>query len=128
MHLKLSDENSIRDALFLIKQHLQQHHASATLISEFVTLSSELCYNAVRHSGQQTQLDFTLDSNGAELEIRDAGPGFNSLGERAFVEGFTTSDSLGLGLGAVVRMSDDFELETSHTGTRIKVLKRLSYG
>lgn len=128
MHLKLTDEDSVRDALYLIKQRLRQQQIAERSVSEFITLCSELCYNAIRHGGAESELDFDLQTMSAHLYIRDSGAGFATLGEKAFVEGFSTSDSLGLGLGGVVRMADDFELETSGAGTHIRVVKRFRDG
>lgn len=128
MHLMLTDEDSVRDALYLIKQQLRQQQIAEPSVSEFITLCSELCYNAIRHGGTGSELDFALQSKSARLDIRDSGRGFSAVGEKAFVEGFTTSDSLGLGLGGVVRMADDFELETSSAGTHIRVKKSFRDG
>lgn len=122
MQLRLTDETSVRDALFRVKQALLQKQVSELRTSEFVTLTSELCFNAIRH-GSESALEFDIDGGIARLEIRDTGKGFSHLGETAFKEGFTTSNSLGVGLGGIVRMADDFDLETSASGTKIKIEK-----
>lgn len=124
MRLMLTDETSVRDALYRIKQTLQQLKVADRQISEFITLTSELCYNAIRH-GSDCTVDFSLKTGVAHLEIYDGGKGFSHIGERAFKEGFSTADSLGLGLGGVVRMADEFNLETSTQGTRISIDKRV---
>jgi len=124
MRLMLTDETSVQDALYSIKQALQQLKVADRQISEFITLTSELCYNAIRH-GSDSTVDFHLQTGVAHLEIYDSGKGFSHLGERAFKEGFSTADTLGLGLGGVVRMADEFNLETSTHGTRVSIDKRV---
>ncbi|MDH5402094.1 MAG: ATP-binding protein [Candidatus Heimdallarchaeota archaeon] len=48
---------------------------------------------------------------GIEITCTDYGPGISNL-NNAFLDGYSTSNSLGLGLGAMKKMSDDLDIKT----------------
>ena len=124
MRFQVSSENDARDALYLLSHELELQHIPKVQISEFVTLASELIFNVLRH-GREGEVEFTIDANNAHLTVSDQGKGFKRLGEYAFKEGVSSSNGLGLGLSASVRMADEFSLETSDEGTRVEVCKRI---
>jgi serine/threonine-protein kinase RsbT len=58
-----------------------------------------------------------------ELEFADQGPGIADL-NRALAGGFSTANSLGLGLSGTKRLVDEFNVETEPgRGTRIVIRK-----
>lgn len=60
---------------------------------------------------------------GIEVVVTDEGPGIPDV-EAAFADGFSTRRGLGLGLGAVRRLSDRFKIETAvGLGTRVTIVK-----
>ena len=124
MHLPIKSEENARDALFMIKHELVSQGVSDSVVSEFVTLSSELLFNILRH-GDEGSAEFDIDESDAQLVVKDQGKGFIRLGERAFDEGVSSSGGLGLGLSAAVRMADTFSLETNERGTLVKVTKQV---
>lgn len=124
MHLLINSEEDARDALFRIKRELELKAVQTAVSAEFITLASELLFNVLRH-GKAGFADFYLHKKQAELIVKDQGAGFLRLGERAFADGVSTAQGLGLGLGAAVRMADTFSLQTGHQGTSVKVTKQV---
>jgi anti-sigma regulatory factor (Ser/Thr protein kinase)/serine/threonine protein phosphatase PrpC len=63
------------------------------------------------------------EQNGVLVEAHDQGPGIPDV-ERALQEHFTTGNTLGLGLPAVQRMSDELTIDTTPgEGTRVRALR-----
>jgi serine/threonine-protein kinase RsbT len=81
------------------------------------TAISELAHNILAHAGEGT-ITFTLVSQGGRRGLQicatDSGPGIANVCT-ALQDGFTTVKSLGIGLGVVKRMMDDFAIR-SHPG------------
>lgn len=71
---------------------------------------TELATNLLKHGGGgQILLDRYRDAGGSGLELQslDKGPGIADLG-RAMTDGYSSVGSMGTGLGAIRRQSDDF--------------------
>ena len=87
-----------------------------------VTSISELANNLLFHAirGVITMKTVSLpDRRGIEIISQDEGPGIEDI-NLAFKDGYSTTGGLGNGLGAVRRMMDEFEIEsTPGKGTRI---------
>ena len=63
------------------------------------------------------------DQNGVLVEAQDKGPGIPDV-DRALQEHFTTGNTLGLGLPAVQRMSDELTINTAPgEGTHVRALR-----
>jgi len=82
----------------------------------------ELATNLIKHAGGG-QLILTPLQDGArvglEVVSHDTGPGIPDI-ERALTDGFSTSGSRGMGLGAVNRLMDEFDLRSRfREGTRV---------
>jgi len=94
---------------------------------EIVLVVSELASNIIKYANRGIVTltpVFLPEKNGLMIEATDSGPGFNE--NNALKDGFSSSGTLGCGLGAVNRMMDEFDIHTSEnkqTGTRI-VCKR----
>lgn len=76
---------------------------------------SELGTNLVKHAREGQIVMRALEDNGLEVMAIDRGPGFRNLGE-ALRDGHSTSGSLGAGLGAIARQSDQFNVFTQQPG------------
>jgi serine/threonine-protein kinase RsbT len=90
--------------------------------TKFVTAASELGRNALVHGRGGTMSIKEVLQDGREalqLVFEDEGPGIANV-ERAMTDGFSTVNSLGLGLGGAQRLVNEFSLE-SHTGRGTKV-------
>ena len=87
-------------------------------VTKFVTAASELARNMLVHGGggamtmQAVQRD---GKPGLQLDFEDQGPGIADVSQ-ALCDGFTTANSLGLGLGGAKRLVRQFEIVSSQPG------------
>jgi serine/threonine-protein kinase RsbT len=106
---------------------------------EFAIAVAELASNAVRHGGGGSVSFRTLaEPPGVSATIRDEGPGLAD-DRRAFLDGHSgggrrvrdetrVTGSLGVGLGAVRRLSDEVRISTGpDCGTEITIVKYRSW-
>ena len=91
---------------------------------EMQIVARELASNIVRHAGGGTVMTERLEAPGKRgvlVVAEDRGPGLPGS-DRAFEDGFSRAGSLGYGLGAVNRLTDELEVISpveSGVGTRI---------
>ena len=89
--------------------------------SEAIVLSSvELATNLVRYApGGDIRIRLVTGERGTGLVVEsvDHGPGIGDL-RLALQDGFSTGGGLGSGLPAVQRLMDEFEIESTDSGTR----------
>ena len=83
---------------------------------------SELATNLVKHAKHGEMLLRTLalhgvEPDGIEIVALDKGPGLDQA--RSQIDGYSTTGSLGHGLGAIQRQADEFDLYTYKSGTVI---------
>jgi anti-sigma regulatory factor (Ser/Thr protein kinase) len=91
---------------------------------------SELATNLVKHAtgGELLLQPLTLgtsEGDGIGIVALDKGPGLQDVA-RSTMDGFSTSGTLGHGLGAARRQADEFDLYTHSTGTAITATIRRS--
>ncbi len=95
-------------------------------VAALTTAASELSRNVWVHAGKGiARITVLRNGNkvGIELEFVDQGPGIADL-ERALAGGFSTANSLGLGLSGTKRLVDEFSVDTeSGRGTTIVIRK-----
>ena len=81
------------------------------------TVISELAHNIFLHGGggiiSLSQIGEDT-RHGLRIRAQDSGPGIRCIGQ-ALQDGYTTGDSLGIGLGIIRRMMDDVAIR-SHPG------------
>ncbi|WP_435017758.1 SpoIIE family protein phosphatase [Tundrisphaera sp. TA3] len=78
-------------------------------------LVTEIANNLVRHASQGELILRVLsegDDAGLEILSLDKGPGMADV-RRCLADGFSTGTTPGVGLGAVVRMSDEFDIHSA---------------
>jgi serine/threonine-protein kinase RsbT len=95
------------------------------------TVISEMAHNVLVHGGGGAiTIEAIAEDNRHGLRVcaRDVGPGMADVSQ-ALRDGFSTQDSLGIGLGVTKRMMDDVSIR-SHPGwgTVVTVTKWLSNG
>lgn len=98
---------------------------SGSRIAFIITSISELARNIVRYAETGTIYMHEISGpNGVGVEIiaEDSGPGIENI-DNALRDGFSTSNSLGLGLPGVKRLMDSFEIESTAKGTRVSAIK-----
>lgn len=87
---------------------------SAEISEEIVIAVAELSTNMIKHAGQGvlTLRPLGGDRSGIEIEAEDHGPGIADV-EKCFADGYSTTGSLGYGLGTVNRLMDEMSISSS---------------
>ena len=116
---KKSDVNTI---LSTIKGYVRQNADDDVIITETITIASEIIYNIVKFAQSG---EFMIEHKDGSFVIvaKDDGKGFAQDAQNALSEGYSTANSLGLGLPSLFRMCDDIEISTSKSGTTITCIK-----
>jgi serine/threonine-protein kinase RsbT len=92
--------------------------------TKFVTAASELARNVLVHGGGGTMTvqEVRRDGKpGLQLDFEDQGPGIADV-SLALRDGYTTANSLGLGLGGAKRLVHEFEIVSGPgPGTHVRI-------
>lgn len=124
-HCKLVNLDDVQIMLKQVKFMAQKCFDNETKISETLIISSEIAHNIVNHGGEGCMSISILDST-IQIDAEDFGTGLQFAIEEAFNEGVTSKMSLGCGLPAIERLSDDLYYLTSTQGTQIKCTIRFN--
>lgn len=94
--------------------------------TKIVTAVSELARNIVVHAGKgRMRMGPTPNHTGLTLEFTDQGPGVADV-DQAMSRGFSTTNSLGLGLSGARSLCDVFDIRSSPgRGTTVTITKYL---
>ncbi|HAK45549.1 MAG TPA: histidine kinase [Spirochaeta sp.] len=114
-----------------IKALLQEHDVDRKIIRAAATAIYELEINQVVHS-LGGEIVCRISDDHVEVLARDRGPGIKNI-DLALSEGFSTATDwirsmgfgAGMGLPNIKRVSDDFRIKSSESGTEIKVIINL---
>ncbi|WP_255578422.1 anti-sigma regulatory factor [Deinococcus sp. KSM4-11] len=81
--------------------------------TKVVTAASELARNALVHGGGgEARLEILQGARtGLQITVEDTGPGIPNL-ELALLDGYSTANGLGLGLGGTRRLMHEFQVST----------------
>jgi anti-sigma regulatory factor (Ser/Thr protein kinase) len=85
-----------------------------SLTGNLALVSTEICTNLLKHArGGEVFLTPLSDRNASGVEILaiDRGPGMSDL-PRCLVDGYSSGQSPGTGLGAITRLSQEFDIYT----------------
>lgn len=97
--------------------------------TKIMTAVSELARNTLEHGGGGSAVISIIErgrKKGIQIVFEDEGPGIADLSQ-ALTDGFSTANSMGLGLGGSRRLVDEFNIESSPgNGTKVTVLKWIS--
>ena len=115
------------EGLQLMGSHLG---ISEDKIGEARILVTEGIINAMEHSGDENpyvNVDFTMTKEKLIILITDFGKGFtpDAIEEPDINEKLGSKNKRGWGLKLMKSMSDDFEIQSSSTGTKITITKKL---
>jgi serine/threonine-protein kinase RsbT len=83
--------------------------------TKLVTAASELARNVLRYAGQGRMILEVLaynDRRGVRVTFEDNGPGIEDV-ELALRDGYSTGDSLGIGLPGAKRLVDDLTIDSA---------------
>jgi serine/threonine-protein kinase RsbT len=94
--------------------------------TKLVTAASELARNTLTYGGGGRVAMSTVSNNGRSglrIVFEDNGPGIADV-ERAMLDGYTTGNGLGLGLGGSRRLVNEFAIESKPgVGTTVTIVK-----
>lgn len=124
--LRVEEESGVGEARRLSAALAHSLGFDDARAGEAAIVATELATNLVKHANGGELIFRTLGAEGvAGLEVLslDKGPGIRNIGE-CFRNGHSTSGSPGTGLGAIRRLSTDFDL-FSAPGRGVALLSRL---
>ncbi|MEV8566508.1 SpoIIE family protein phosphatase [Streptomyces sp. NPDC051322] len=119
VQIRIDHRSAVHLAAAAARTLAQQCAMPGAMPEQAAVLASELASNLDKHaSGGSLYLQPMLFGGGLEILAADHGPGMPDL-RRALTDGYTTTATLGAGLGAVGRIATDFTIRTQlDTGTR----------
>lgn len=121
--MEIIEEKDIILARRLARKIAEEMDFSIVNQTRIATAVSEITRNALTHGGGGLMKIRRVDNeSGLEITISDEGNGIPDI-EKAMRNGYSTEDSLGLGLGGAKRLMDEFEIE-SKIGEGTKVVMR----
>jgi anti-sigma regulatory factor (Ser/Thr protein kinase) len=96
-----------------INRKLKENGFSEQKVGEIDIIVSEMTSNLVKHANAGGSLLYRVNTNDAgccfEVLCLDEGPGMNDTG-KMMQDGMSSSNTLGQGLGAIRRLSDEFSI------------------
>ena len=125
-HVVIKRDGDIVEARQRGRELAQQIGFSGSDLTIIATAISEIARNIVVYA-DHGEISLGIAENGSRRGIlviaRDRGPGIPDI-ERAMRDGYSTGNSLGLGLPGARRLMDDFEItSTIGEGTTITMRK-----
>jgi serine/threonine-protein kinase RsbT len=123
--IRIEKEADIVAVRQLVRELTKQHKFDQFATAAMTTAASELSRNVWVHAKKGVARVGVLrgDAIGLELSFVDHGPGIADL-DRALAGGYSTANSLGLGLSGTKRLADEFQIDTElGRGTTIVIRK-----
>ncbi|WP_462381914.1 SpoIIE family protein phosphatase [Pseudomonas sp. Marseille-QA0892] len=117
----VAEEAHVDGARRMVVRLAETRTGDKTLLGRITIVVQEMAFNLVRHAGHG-QLLCTLDANVLDVLAVDSGPGMSNI-DRCLSDNYSTSGTLGAGLGAIRRQSDVFDIY-SRPGDGTVVLAR----
>ena len=125
MLLNINKKSTMHLILGDIQMYLKNYVSDPVKQMECKTIISELAYNIQKYAPKGS-VKLTIDNNKTLfITAQDNGEGISNLND-AIKDGYSTSNTLGLGLATIFRLSDEIDVQTSQQGTIISITKRLS--
>ncbi len=115
IQIEVLDQSQIGEARRRITMIAAEHGLSQKIVDRLALIASELATNIVKYSVDGTMLVQAItDGSALGLEIfsMDKGPGMANVSE-CLRDGFSTTGTMGTGLGAVLRLSDSLDITSS---------------
>jgi serine/threonine-protein kinase RsbT len=121
----LRSQHDIVMARQVVRRLTQELRFSLVDQTKMVTAASELARNTLTY-GRGGDMHWHTLRNGAKQGLRlvfaDQGPGIPDL-DLALTDGWTSGNGLGLGLTGARRLANEFDIESSPTGTRVTIVR-----
>jgi anti-sigma regulatory factor (Ser/Thr protein kinase) len=124
--LTIDDPSRVAESRRTATLIAQRQGLSEEVATKASIVASELASNLLKHARQgNLQIsDLTAQGEaGVEILSLDRGPGISKASE-SFRDGHSTAGTLGTGLGAVLRLSDEFDFD-SQTGKGTVLVSRI---
>ncbi len=122
----ISSEVDIVRARRRVREHACEAGLSLVDQTKLVTATSELVRNMYMHAGGGVMLVESVADHGRRgirVTFEDRGPGIPDI-DLALQDGYSTANSLGLGLPGARRLVDDFDIVSEvGRGTRVTVIR-----
>ncbi len=129
--IEIRDEAEVGAARRAVHDYASDIGFGETELAEIDIVVQEIGTNAATYATGGGSLCYTAPLGarpGLELFYCDKGPGIYNL-DRAIRDGVSTNGSLGAGLGAIRRLSDEFDVySTARTTSRLSHPRRTSHG
>ena len=112
VHLQVREKSAVAEARREVTGLARAVGFSESDIGRVAIVVTEAASNLVKHTPQGQLLARAFDRSGVaviELLALDQGPGIANVGE-SLRDGFSTAGSPGTGLGAIKRLSDEFDI------------------
>ena len=123
--IHVEDEDSVFVIMGEIRIHCRKIGFNDLITQKLVTATSELCYNIIKHAGKG-HIEVTPivgETNGIRIRASDKGPGIQDI-QLATSDNYSTAGTLGLGLPSIIRMVDDFDIDSKPgSGTIVTIAK-----
>ncbi|WP_168173042.1 ATP-binding SpoIIE family protein phosphatase [Thioclava sp. F34-6] len=120
--MEIDDRSAVAVVRRLARRHGVAIGLPETRVGELAIVATEAATNMLRYAERGRALIELVRQPGADvinMIFTDRGPGISDI-DRMFQDGESSTDSAGLGLGAIVRLSDTFDIFSSpDTGTTI---------
>ncbi|MCO8164934.1 anti-sigma regulatory factor [Pseudomonas sp. 21LCFQ010] len=116
--LPIEDQSQVGHARRTTQKLAQQHRFDEADAGRVALVTTELASNLLKHAGHgELHLRVIPRAQGCGIEILavDRGPGFDV--QTALTDGFSTGGTQGIGLGAISRMADVFDVQTDPRGS-----------
>ncbi|MDT0684362.1 SpoIIE family protein phosphatase [Roseicyclus sp. F158] len=120
--IEIEDRSAIAAVRRLARRYASGLKLSENRLEEMAIVVTEATTNILRYADKGRMLIEVLQAQGVSkvvLVFTDRGPGISEIG-RMVEDGISSSGSAGLGLGAIRRLSDSFDIfSTAEDGTTI---------
>ena len=124
--IRIEREADIVEVRQRVREIAKHYQFDQFAVAALTTAASELSRNVWVHAKTgKARMSVLHNGNkiGVELEFLDQGPGIADL-SRALAGGYSTANSLGLGLSGTKRLVDEFSIDTAPgRGTKILIRK-----
>ncbi|ANT62959.1 hypothetical protein AYJ57_21010 (plasmid) [Salipiger sp. CCB-MM3] len=113
--VEIDDRSAVAVVRRLARRHGQEIGLSEVRIDELAIVATEATTNILRYADRGRALIDVVQRGGQKsvaLVFTDKGPGISDA-DRMFQDGESSTDSAGLGLGAIRRLSDTFDIFSS---------------
>lgn len=123
---EIGAEQDVFDVRRFVRSVAEARGFDRFAVAAITTATSELARNVWMHAGSGSALVEEVAGGGrfgVRVSFQDEGPGIEDA-DRVLRGGYSTANSMGLGLSGSKRLVDGFELESEPgEGTRVVILK-----